>query len=477
MRNTTCRQDPAGLNMKQIMIGSRPASRARPFAALTLALLSACASGVRSRAAPIDVAGIWEGEARLGETSLPLAVTIDRPGGEWAGDVDVPSQYAEGYRLANLHVDSGTLSFSFPDVLPPAAFEGNIERGTARGHFTSSVERDTLRGTFELRRRPARTVSYASESVRFRNGDLELAGTLLRPLTPGPHPAVVFVHGSGPQTRDSYLRWFGVQFVRAGFVALIFDKRGTGESGGEPWPDTPGSFVDLADDAVAAARFLAADSHVDASRIGVWGLSQGAWIAPLAVVRAPSVLRFVIMISGGGVTPAEQEIYDDEIKLRDLGFAPAEIEQAVDYLRLADQYVRRGSDEDWDRFARARDEARGKTWYPRLDRFPQILPREAPVWVGLRTDLDYDPTATLATVRVPVLLVLGAEDRLTPARETALRVRQALESAGNRIVTVRIYPDADHALLVKPTRQAPWLAERPAPDWVKEMIQWSLGLK
>jgi pimeloyl-ACP methyl ester carboxylesterase len=406
-----------------------------------------------------------------------LTVTLEHGPSGWRGTADVPSHYALQYQLLNLRVDSATVGFALPDVLPPAVFDGRLERGRIQGRFTSALGTDTLRGTFELWRRPPAAVPYTAEPARFRNGDLELAATVFHPRTPGPHPGVVFVHGSGPQTRDSYLRWFADRFARAGFVTLIYDKRGTGESGGDRWPQTSGAFTNLADDALAGVRFLGDQPDVDANRIGIWGLSQGAWIGPLAAAQAPGLVRFLIMLSGGGVSPAEQELYDDDAKLRGLGFDETSVASALAYLRLADQYVRTGTDEDWRGFALARDEARSKPWYPHLDRFPQILPREAPVWSGLRTDLDYDPAPVLARARVPVLLILGEEDRSTPARETALRVQRALDRGGNPSVTVRLLPGADHALMVKPTPRAPWLTERPANNWVSGMIEWTRGLR
>ena len=70
------------------------------------------------------------------------------------------------------------------------------------------------------------------EDVRFANGPIRLAGTLISPNRGGRHPAIVLVHGSGPQTR-----WWMVPFarflVRHGIALLGYDKRGTGESTGD----------------------------------------------------------------------------------------------------------------------------------------------------------------------------------------------------------------------------------------------------
>ena len=459
------------------MIGYRTNGRAASVVlALTAALAAACAGGPRYQLESRSAAGVWEGEVRAEDARLPLTLLLEQAPAGWRGTVTVPSHYALDYQLVHVTVETSSVAFAFPDALPPAKFVGVLDRGRIRGEFTSLLGSDTLRGMFDLRRRPLGTLPYVTAGARFRKGDLTLAGTVFRPRTAGTHPAIVFVHGSGPQTRESYIRWFADRFARAGFVTLIYDKRGTGESGGERWPQTSGSLTDLADDAVAGAHYLASQPDVDANRVGIWGLSQGAWIAPLAAARAPSLIHFLVLLSGGGVSPAEQELYDDEVKLRDLGFDESAIGQALAYLRLADQYVRTQSDEDWSRFAGARDATRKNTWYPHLDRFPQILPREAPVWSGLRGDLDYDPVPVLSTMRIPVLLILGEEDRLTPARETADRVRRALEAGGNRTLTVRFLPSAGHALTIQPPRPSSWIAERPAGNWVSEMIHWAEGL-
>ena len=52
------------------------------------------------------------------------------------------------------------------------------------------------------------------DEIQFKNGDVTLAGTLLLPLTKGTHPAIVILHGSGPDEGSEY-RLYAEQFARA----------------------------------------------------------------------------------------------------------------------------------------------------------------------------------------------------------------------------------------------------------------------
>ena len=96
------------------------------------------------------------------------------------------------------------------------------------------------------------------------------------------------------------------------------------------------------------------------------------------------------------------------------------------------------------------------------------------MWRGLRADLDYDPKPALAAIHSPFLLILGEEDRLSPAHETAQRVKSAFDAGRNQDLTVRLIPGADHPLMLKPNPQATWLAEVPAGNRVAEMIERAL---
>ena len=98
-----------------------------------------------------------------------------------------------------------------------------------------------------------------------------------------------------PENREFILP-FARFLVRRGVAVFGYDKRGVGGSTGD-WQTA--SFEVLAGDVVAAFDYLKTRKDIDATRIGLLGVSQAGWIMPLAAVRAKD-LAFLISISGAG---------------------------------------------------------------------------------------------------------------------------------------------------------------------------------
>jgi hypothetical protein len=91
--------------------------------------------------------------------------------------------------------------------------------------------------SLKLSRTLALCLTYPAMS--FHNGDVTLSGTLLLPATKGPHPAIVLGHGSEAQDRNGHvgnIRFMADHLARHGIAALIYDKRGSGRSSGDPLP-------------------------------------------------------------------------------------------------------------------------------------------------------------------------------------------------------------------------------------------------
>lgn len=107
-------------------------------------------------------------------------------------------------------------------------------------------------------------VSFAVER------DTEIHGELYLPEGSGPHPAITMSPGFGGTIHHG-LQPFAEAFANAGFVVLLHDHRGFGDSDGEPRQDVD-PWRQIADWR-RAISFLEGLVEVDPKRIGLWGTS------------------------------------------------------------------------------------------------------------------------------------------------------------------------------------------------------------
>jgi alpha-beta hydrolase superfamily lysophospholipase len=188
-----------------------------------------------------------------------------------------------------------------------------------------------------------RKLSQRREEVTFQNGDVVLSGSLVVPARAGRHPAIVRIHGSGPQTRRNFLDgWYAYH----GVSYLSFDKRGTGESTGD-WQEA--GISELADDVLAAVRLLRARSDIDPDQIGIEGDSEGGWIAPAVAARDPRI-KFILLHAGPAMdyVPGLMNEVEENSKAR--GLAGEDLQKALAFRQKATQMIADGAglnDEAW----------------------------------------------------------------------------------------------------------------------------------
>lgn len=274
--------------------------------------------------------------------------------------------------------------------------------------------------------------------VAFWNGPVELRGTLMLPAAAGPIPAVVFLHGSGPATRAG-ARPYAEAFANLGIASLFFDKRGSGSSSGS-W--TTASLDDLADDALAAVEHLKGEERIDPERIGFWGVSQAGWVAPLAAARSDDV-AFMILISGGGATPRESEMFSYRGEFERAGLSPEESALAVD---IVDDYFDFLASGEGRRALEERlDSIRPGRLGPLAEQLDGIMVSDGnrPSWSWVAT---HDPGPLIERLTSPVLLMFGARDTQHPTELAVARWREGLAAAGNQDVTLMVFPDAGHGI-------------------------------
>jgi dienelactone hydrolase len=158
--------------------------------------------------------------------------------------------------------------------------------------------------------------------------------------------------------------------------------------------------------------FLRGLPTIDPARVGVWGLSEGGWVAPLAAARSPDV-AFVVAVAASGVSPARSTIYQIDNALRHAGVSAGAVEAQLRASTLAYRAVRSAG----------------------------LVP-------GGDVSFELDPTRVWRRVRQPVLLLYGDRDRVVPPKVSAALIAEALERAGNRASSVRVFAGANHAMVL-----------------------------
>jgi len=274
--------------------------------------------------------------------------------------------------------------------------------------------------------------------------------SLAASYSPGGSTAAVGLHGAGEGTRESpSLRRLHELLPEHGIGVVTFDRRGEGESTGDA---TRGRFELQVEDALAVVH------AVEAERVGLWGISQGGWIGPLAAGASDDV-AFLVLVASTGVTPSAQMMYAVERQLRLAGYGDDAVESALALRRRFEHWVHTIAPERDEQLAADLLAALDEPWVGQLWLPPELLDEEGlRLWIE---EMDYDPRPSFAQVRVPTLLFYGAEDSWTPV-DPSIEAWRAARGSEAEVVVV---PGAEHDLTLPDGRFAPEY-ERRLVDWL-----------
>ncbi len=280
---------------------------------------------------------------------------------------------------------------------------------------------------------------FEEHGVEFHNQGVKLAGSLLLPRSEGPVPAVVFVHGAGQQTRESY-REAGEYFASQGIAVLIYDKRGTGQSGGAYESREP--YENLVNDALAGVDFLKQRREIASSQIGIWGLSQGAYISAAAASRTEDI-KFIIVV-GTSVADGMMFYYRNNL-FRRYGLSDT-LRDVAEKAHLAQMSLPHNLQNGFGRCTFA------PRSYPAPDQYVH------PAW---------------SHVNRPVLAMWGQLDQNVPVGESVAGLKNSLVQANNENWTTIILPRTNHDLKISETGALQSKSLGYPPGALQTMTDWA----
>jgi hypothetical protein len=324
-------------------------------------------------------------------------------------------------------------------------------------------------GRIDFAGQAGQRIALQVTDTRFKARDgVELVGRLVLPPGKAPVPVVVLVHGA---EHDSAIQDYALQrlFPAEGVGAFVYDKRGTGASGGKYTQD----FELLADDATAAMREARRLAGPRAGRVGYQGGSQGGWVAPIAANRAP--VDFVIVSFGLAVSVIDEDQQEVELEMRTKGHSAEEISKALEVADAAEAVIASGFTQGFQRFDELRAKYRGEPWYKDLHGnytwfllpYSEAELREKGKAFDWGTPFHYDPMPTLRASRTPQLWVLGSDDFEAPSAETSRRIKGLIAQGLPYVLALE--PGAEHGMTEYEMKDGERLSTRFSPGYFEMM--------
>ncbi len=311
------------------------------------------------------------------------------------------------------------------------------------GHSVSFAPCAT--GDLVFDRTQGHRIAFDITDASFLSHGTKLAGRLVLPKGKSPVPVIVLIHGS---ENYSALDFYALQRLlpAEGVGVLVYDKRGTGRSGGAYTQN----FDVLADDAVTAMAEARRLAGARARRVGFEGGSQGGWIAPLAASRTPT--DFSVSSFGLLVTPLEEDREEIVLQMKLKHHTPGEIAKALEIADAAGVLVSSNFTKGYARFDELRVKYKATPWYKDLDgNFTgTLLPLSEAQMRAKAKELNpdvswhYDGMAVQGKLGISQLWIQGTDDLDAPSAETNRRLKD-LQNQGKPI-TIVLFPKAQHGI-------------------------------
>jgi uncharacterized protein len=408
-------------------------------------------------AAQKSIEGHWEGVMIREGAELPVSFDFKNEAAGLTAGFNSPTWRVKGIPLRKVSYTTPKVHFELVGDATTIIFDGELTGDTITGQFREGE----AGGTFSVKRVVAKPPTFKQEEVSFRNREVTLSGTLLLPLTNGPHPAVVFLHGAGSEGRYG-ARFLAEHLTEHGIAALIYDKRGVGKSTGD-WKRS--DFNDLAEDAIAGVHFLQQRNEINSREIGLYGHSQGGMIAPLIASRSKDV-AYIISGAGSAVPVYESEINSVTNQIRAKGISGNELGEATEFIKMWVGVMRTG--QGWEQFDKAVEKVRNRKWYPML----HVPPKDHWMWAFHKRIYDYNSADYWSQISVPVLVMYGERDLYVPVTQSISNIDRALSRAKNRDYTILVLPRASHSFIIEPEAGQPFEWWHIAPGFLDLLTAW-----
>jgi len=255
-------------------------------------------------------------------------------------------------------------------------------------------------------------------NITFESGRYTLHGELLLPQKADSVPMIIFLVGAGENSSHRTLYKSFVEqnlealFISEGYGILYFDKRGIGDSEGR-WQRS--NIYGRADDTKAAIDYLKTLNSVDPERIGVFGHSQGGWVAQVVGSLYRNDVKVIASIAG--------PVSNTELHLTNIYNSDYLCEGEIEEMAFEQASKKAKSDINW----------------------VSVFPLKK-AWRHLKEIAEFDPSSDLKRITDPALFVFGSNDRMVYPGWALTSLNETFVDGVPDNFTLSVIPGANHDL-------------------------------
>jgi uncharacterized protein len=373
--------------------------------------------------------GDWKGVARTANEETTLILKITESNGQLDASMSLNDVGVSDWPASLITPSSDKLHIEFPSDSGIQKMDLISRDGTLFGKWLEPNRDEVASMLLQKIDNPDQNTE---ERVLIDGPAGKIGASIFTPREKKQCQAIVFLHGSGPQSRDAN-RFAARRFAELGIASIIYDKRGVGESEGTL---TGVSFEDLAADAIAVAEYMS--SQDPTSKIGFSGHSQGGWVSTLAASKWAKT-AFVITSSGPAVAPSREAHWTVVRALRKNNSSELAIQEARSVIDDWHTGVRTGN---WSGFEKSYALAEKQPWFNNSELTDFAEKPDADDTRSYKAFVDYDPMPAIKSLKMPYLAILTPEDESIDAVET----NEILDQLQQSNITIKLYPGYDHSM-------------------------------
>ena len=293
--------------------------------------------------------------------------------------------------------------------------------------------------------------AFTETELQFGKQGWKLPATLSIPKGDGPFPAVILVHGSGPNDRDETLgpnkpfKDLAWGWASKNIAVLRYDKR-TKAHGAKmaAQKDTPLTvYEECIEDTLYAAELLRKTEKIDREKIFILGHSLGGTLLPRIAPLESRTAGFIIM---AGATRPLEDLYIEQVR----------------YIFMLDGKLSAEEKEKLKETEAAVQKIKNLTQADSSQKKEKLLGAYPEYWLNLK---GYTPAETAKGIQRPLLILQGGRDYQVTEKDFE-NWKKALSSKNN--VAFKLYSSLNHLFMSGEGPSSP--SEYQQPGHVDEIV-------